>query len=88
MPEHTWKPIAGKTTLKIKPVKATNRLVFVAETTCVQCGGAFTIRYGTPAAVFSIGNELVAVCCDACLDGPSRERLAKARETARPKVTQ
>jgi hypothetical protein len=59
------------------------RLTFVATTTCIGCGAAMTVRYGTVAAVFRVGQEFVGVSCDACLTPEARERLAQRRDGAR-----
>lgn len=68
----------GTPHFKLEPVTSA-RLPFTAEVTCIECRRAFTIRYGTVAAVFRIGPEVVAVCCDACLTDESRARLQQLR---------
>ncbi len=49
-------PAVGKTTLRFGHV-VSRRLLFTANTTCVQCGGAMVIRYGEFAAIFRAGTE-------------------------------
>ena len=58
------------------------RLAFVAATTCIGCGAATTVRYGALAAVFRVGQEFVGVSCDDCLSPEARARLAQRRNEA------
>jgi hypothetical protein len=68
----------GTPRFRLEPVTSV-RLPFVAEVACVECGRPFAIRYGAAAAVFRIGPEVVAVCCDGCLTDESRARLEQLR---------
>lgn len=58
------------------------RLAFVAATTCLGCGAAMTVRYRAVAAVFRVGQEFVGVSCDNCLTPEARARLAQRRNEA------
>jgi hypothetical protein len=68
----------GSPRFALEPVTSA-RLPFIAQVACVECRRRFTVRYGAIAAVFRIGSEVVAVCCDACLTADSRARLQQLR---------
>jgi hypothetical protein len=69
----------GASHFRLEPVTST-RLPFVADVDCIECGCSFAIRHGAVAAVFRIGGEVVAVCCDDCLSDESRARLQQLRD--------
>lgn len=69
----------GRTTFMLAAARSL-RLPFVAEVTCVNCGGAVFVAYGEIVPTFRVGNEVVGVCCDSCLDQESREKLALVRQ--------
>ena len=67
-----WKPIVGKSQFRFEPVKS-ERLPFVAEVDCLLCGEPLSVSYGAVAKTFRIGNEVVGVCCDECVERLSSE---------------
>jgi hypothetical protein len=81
----TLKPLPSRTLFRFEPVRSP-KLPFVAETTCLFCATPMRVRFGAIAATFRIGNEVVGVACDECLDDDSRDRLARFREIENEKT--
>lgn len=75
------RPAPVRTRFRFRPATS-RRLSFVAVEECVGCGRSIVVRYGEVVATFSVGNELVGLCCDACLSDDSRQRLAALRGAA------
>ena len=69
----------GVPRFRLEPVTS-GRLPFVATVACVECGRPFRVAYGAAAAVFRIGPEVLAVCCDSCLSPESRQVLQSMRD--------
>jgi len=77
------KPIIGRARFVIQKLRLPVSAAFCTTTTCLLCGAESEITRGAVMATFTIGNEIVAVVCDRCLDDDSRQRLAALRRERR-----
>jgi hypothetical protein len=74
--------LPSKTSFVFTPVKVANKLRYVARTTCIVCGGALDVVYGSIMATFIVGTEFVGVAHDECLNEESQAALTRVREQA------
>jgi hypothetical protein len=56
--------------------------VFRTTARCMLCSTKRTLRRGDWSACFTIGQEIVGLVCDSCLDADSRVRVAQLRRSA------
>jgi hypothetical protein len=57
----------------------TDKLTFVAKTSCLCCGRPMVVQHGRLAPIFRVGQEYVGVSCDACLSPEALTRLTHMR---------